>query len=149
MNNGVLSRDDYHKILWWKIIDKQNCPFCWKNLDYSTMIWEWKYWRIFYNKFPYTGNSMHIMALPKEHKKFFYEITAEEFSEMTEVHKKVKEFFWEQDYFSFTRETFWEETRSVEHLHMHFLAWILKWKYIRKMLEKQWFPIKQDLNIDN
>jgi hypothetical protein len=35
--------------------------------------------------------------------------------------------------------------RSVEHLHMHFLAGKLQWRYLRKMLENQWFPIKEDL----
>lgn len=89
------------------------------------------------------------MALPKEHKKFFYEITPQEFAEMIEVHKFVKKYFWDDDYFSFTRETFWLGTRSVEHLHMHFMAGVLKWKFIRKMLEKQWFPITQDLDNNN
>jgi hypothetical protein len=30
---------------------------------------------------------------------------------------------------------------------MHFLVWKLQWKYLRKMLEKQGFPIKQELSL--
>lgn len=92
---------------------------------------------------------MHILLLPKVHKKFSHELTAEELSELPKIYQFIKNFFWEENYFSFTRETFADWSRSVEHLHMHFLTWILKWKYIRKMLEKQWFPISQDLNNDN
>jgi hypothetical protein len=63
--------------------------------------------------------------------------------ELREVNNFVKEFFNWVDYFSFTRETM--SCRSIEHLHIQFLAWKLQWKYLRKMLEKQGFPIKQDL----
>lgn len=149
MSNFIWSRDEYRNFLWWKILWKDRCPFCSENLDYNTLIKEFDFWRIFYNKFSYTGNSMHILLLPKEHKKFFHEINSEEFAELPKIYQFIKNFFWEENYFSFTRETFADWSRSVEHLHMHFLSGVLKWKYIRKMLEKQWFPISQDLNNDN
>lgn len=122
------------------MLTEENCPFCGKFLDVNAVIWEGKNWRIFYNKYPYTGTSEHIMAVPKSHKKFSTEFTAEEWAEMSEVHNFVKNFYGEKLYFSFTRENFISETadgRSVEHWHMHFLPGSLKGKFLRKMLELQ------------
>ncbi|MEI6710855.1 MAG: hypothetical protein WCK88_00910 [bacterium] len=34
--------------------------------------------------------------------------------------------------------------RSIEHLHIHFLPGKLQGMYLRKMLENQGFPIKED-----
>lgn len=86
------------------------------------------------------------MAVPHEHVCYSHELTPECLSSLHEVYTKVKEFFGEEEYFSFTRETMWH--RSVEHLHVHFLAGKLQWKFLRKMLEVQGFPITQDLNIN-
>jgi hypothetical protein len=73
-------------------------------------------------------------------------LSSEELQELKEVYKKVKYFFWEQTYFSCTRET--KDYRSIEHYHTHFIPGKLKWKYLRKMLEEQGFPIKEDMKMD-
>jgi diadenosine tetraphosphate (Ap4A) HIT family hydrolase len=62
------------------------------------------------------------MAVPKEHIIFNYDLTDNHLIELREVHKRVKEFFGEENYFSFTRESMLDENRSVEHLHTHFLV---------------------------
>lgn len=111
------------------MLGRENCPFCEENLDRNAVLWEGKNWRIFYNKYPYTGTNEHIMAVPKNHKKFSSEFTAEEWAEMSEIHNFVKNFYGERLYFSFTRENFDmanNDDRSVEHWHMHFLPGSLK-----------------------
>jgi hypothetical protein len=35
--------------------------------------------------------------------------------------------------------------RSIEHFHIHYIPGKLQWKYLRKMLEWQGFPIQEDL----
>lgn len=141
-----ISRDEYHKIKWDKeIFWKDDCPFCEKNKNKSHIIWEWKYWFLLYNISSYSWDHRHIMAIPNEHICFNTDLTPEYFKELLEVHKKVKSFFNDEHYFSFTRESI--ANRSVEHLHMHFLVGNLQWKFLRKMLEVQWYPIKQKLNI--
>lgn len=106
------------------MLGRDRCPFCEEKLDRDAVLWEGKNWRIFYNKYPYTGTSEHIMAVPKNHKKFSNEFTAEEWAEMNEIHNFVKKFYGDKLYFSFTRENFDavnNDGRSVEHWHMHFL----------------------------
>lgn len=131
-------RDDrktYVKNLNWGIIWKENCPFCDLEWQSELIIWKGKYWFIQYNKYPYLGLKNHIMAIPYSHKWFTYELTPEEFSEMSEIEKFVKSFYWDSEYFSFIREGKWG--RSIEHLHYHFLPWILYAEYLEEMLKKQ------------
>lgn len=138
------TRDEYRKITQKWILGQENCPFCGPHLDVEQIIWEGKFWRIMYNKYPYIEWWKHIMALPKEHKKFSTDFSSDEWQEMKDVHEFMKNFFQDSLYFSFTRENFFWETgdwRSVEHWHMHFVPGSLKWKYIREMLENQWFII--------
>lgn len=137
----ILTRKEYHAKKWKKIFWKEDCPFC---FDFKS-IWEWKYWYIIRNISPYSWNKKHLMAIPFRHIKYSTELNKEEFSELQDIHKFVKKFYWNEDYFSTTRETMWN--RSVEHLHMHFIPWRLQWKYLRKMLENQGFPIIEELNI--
>lgn len=137
-----LSRKEYHKKKWKKIYTKENCPFCKKEQE---TIYKWKHWKIIYNISPYSWDDKHIMAIPNRHIVYSVELKEEEYKELLEIQKFVKNFFASENYFSFTRESMWN--RSVEHLHIHFLAWKLKWKFLRKMLELQWFPIKEDLKI--
>ena len=117
---------------------KNNCPFCdYKNPEQKKLIlWKWKYWYIIYAKFPYTNTNKHIMAIPYKHRKKSEDILKEEFLELYNVHKFIKKYFWKKEYFSFTRETFWN--RSLEHYHMHFLNWKLQWRFLREMLKWQW-----------
>lgn len=145
----INSREEYHKILQGGMLKRDKCPFCEPLLEPSEVLWTGKFWRIMHNKYPYTGNRDHIMAIPIAHKKFPTEFSREEFSEFTDVHTFVADFFGDKIYFSFTRENFNETTadgRSVEHYHIHFLPGNLKGKFLRKMLELQWFPITQDLH---
>ncbi len=138
------TRDDYRKVLNGRsFLGRDDCPFCDRENMKDDIIWEGKNWILLYNKYPYTGNDRHIVAVPREHKALSSELTPEEFTELHDVHARVKEFFWEENYFSFTRETF-SNTRSVEHYHIHFLAGIIQGKYLRKMLENQGFPVKED-----
>lgn len=132
------TRNEYNKITKGKIYWKDNCPLCFNAID----IWNWKHWRLTTNIYPYSGNELHIMAFPKRHVKYTHDLNTNELTELKEVYTFAKDFFWNKEYFSFTRETMW--SRSIEHLHMHFLPWQLKWRYLRKMLENQWFPIKEN-----
>lgn len=141
-----ISREEYHKIKWKKVYWKDDCPFCDVNFNINRLLWKWKYWHILYNIASYSGDDKHIMAIPYEHIKYSLDLSDEHLKELREVHKVVKDFFKDEEYFSFTRESMWN--RSAEHLHMHFLAWKLQWKFLRKMLELQWYPIKQDLKIN-
>jgi hypothetical protein len=58
--------------------------------------------------------------------------------EMKDIYKFVKNFYWNEDYFSCTRETMW--CRSIEHFHIHFLPWKLYADCLIEMLKEQGFP---------
>jgi len=138
------TREEYLHLLNGRIfLGKEDCPFCNKENMKDDIVWEGKNWIIVHNKYPYTGNDRHIVAIPREHKVFSSDITPEEFMELHEVHKSAKEYFGENNYFSFTRETL-SNARSVEHYHIHFIAGIIRGEYLRKMLENQGFPVKED-----
>jgi len=62
------------------------------------------------------------MAVPYEHILFSSDLSDDHFLELKEIHKIVKDFFKDEEYFSFTRESLSDDTRSVEHLHIHFLV---------------------------
>lgn len=83
------------------------------------------------------------MAVPYEHLCYSTELRAEHWSELIEIQKVAKGFFGDDDYFSFTRETM--GNRSAEHIHIHFLVGRLQGKYLRKMLQGQWYPIQEEL----
>ncbi len=137
-----ISRKEYHAKKGKKVFGKDDCPFCY---DDEFLIWTGKYWKIFHNKSSYSGDERNLLAVPKRHIIYSTDLKKEEFEELAEVHKFMKKFFGEENYFSFTRETMW--SRSVEHLHIHFLAGRLQGKFLRKMLEGQGFPIEEDLKI--
>lgn len=140
-----ISREEYHKKVWKEMYGKEDCPFCKKDEQKWHIVWEWKYWYILHNLWSYCWDHRHIMAVPYEHIKVSMDLNEKHFLELSEIYKFVDTFFAWENYFSFTRESMWN--RSVEHLHMHFLVWKLQWKFLRKMLEKQGYPIKQDLEI--
>lgn len=142
------TRQDYHNFLNGReLLEAHECPFCLVEEYQDMIIWEWKYWMMIYNKYPYTGNNQHIMAVPRAHKEFFWEFTEEEIAELKQVHEEVKKFFWEKSYFSFCRETHGTNTKSIKHYHMQFIGAELEGKYLRIMLQKQGFPIDQDLEV--
>lgn len=144
----IWTREEYEKVLWNRgFLWKDDCPFCdlEKKKDYT--IWMGKYWALLHSKYSYTGDDRHIIAIPLVHKKLFVELDDNELLELKDVHNQVKEFFGEKNYFSCTRETLSDGTRdarSVEHMHIHFIPGKLQGKYLRKMLENQGFPIKED-----
>ena len=146
----IWTREEYEKIILnWdekKIFYEDECPFC-NSLeqDWHT-IWKWKYRYILHNLFPYSWNEKHLMAVPYQHRAFSWELTGDEFLEIKDIQAFMKDYYKEENYFSCTRETMWN--RSIEHYHMHFVPWRLQWKYLRKMLENQGFPIKEDLDIN-
>ena len=80
------------------------------------------------------------MAVPYKHKNYFLDLNDEEILELKKVHLFIKNFYWEEDYFSCNRETM--ANRSIEHLHIHFLPLKLQDKYLRNMLMNQGFSIK-------
>jgi len=61
-----------------------------------------------------------------------------EYSELADAEKYIKEFFGEEWYFSFTRESMSE--RSVEHFHTHYIPGRLKRRVLTEMLLEQWYP---------
>ena len=126
----------------WKNREKElvwieNCPFCDLSSQWDCVIWKGQYWYIQHNMYPYLWLKENIMEIPYSHKTFTYELSSEEYAEMSEVQKFVKSFFWDKEYFSFIRETLWK--RSIEHLHYHFLPWVLRTSRIENILREQGF----------
>lgn len=130
-----LSRKDYINKVGKKILGKDECPFCDPDESINKLVWKWDFWNVVVNMAPYTWNDNHIMATPKKHKKFFYELDENELLELKKVHEFVKEYYNGWEYFSATRESFWN--RSVEHYHTHFFPGKMQEKYIIEMLENQ------------
>ena len=124
---------------------RDGCPFCDVALQSGHTVWKGKYWYILYNLFPYSGDDQHLMAVPYAHRSFAHELDQDEVSELADVYAWMKNFYGERPYFSCTRETM--DHRSIEHFHMHYIPGKLQWKYLRKMLEWQGFPIQEDLQI--
>ena len=137
----MLTREEYHAKKWKKVYWKDDCPFC---FDFEP-IWEWEHWYLVKNISPYSWNEQHLMAVPHKHKNFSFELSLEELSELKNIHNFVRKFYWKEDYFSCTRETM--SNRSIEHLHINFIPWKLQGKYLRKMLEDQWFTIKENFKV--
>ena len=126
-----------------KDLGASKCVFCEKILtEPEFILWEWEHWLVVYNKYPYLWLKNHIMALPKKHFKESHELTREVYSELSQVHIFIKDFFWKQEYFSFTRETF--GGRSLEHLHIHFLPWKIFADEVEWLLERQGFRNELD-----
>ena len=105
---------------------KETCPFCYieDNLEQKKyLITETKYWKILHNKFPYYWYKQNLLAVPIKHKATTLELTDEELVDYKNVEKYMKDYFWDKNYFSFIRQWIW--WRSVEHLHYHYLEWII------------------------
>jgi len=139
------TREDYHAKIGHWIFWEEDCPLCDRKNNKARIIWEGKHWYVIHNKYPYSGNEKHLMAVPYKHVKYSRELNGEEFSELEEVQKFMKDFYRDEQYFSATRESM--GNRSIEHVHMHFVPWKLQWKFLRCMLENQGFPIKAEVEI--
>lgn len=140
----VWTRNEYYSKKWKKVYWEDDCPFCKTEEQEWHTIWKWKYWYILHNLYPYTWDERHLMVVPYVHKKYYLELTDEEILDYKNACIFIREFYWDKNYFSCLRETM--ANKSIEHLHYHFISWKLQWKYLRKMLMDQWFPIIEDLS---
>ncbi len=144
----IWTRSEYHMNKTTDVLWRNECPFCDNHSTKDTLIHTFDYWKIILNKYPYSGQENHLMAVPIRHTQFVWELNSDEFWELPKVHAFMKEFYdnlWEKDYFSATRETM--GNRSVEHYHMHFIPGRLQGKFIRCMLENQGFPVDAEVKI--
>ena len=130
--NRQIWEDNLPKDLW-----KNRCPFCKENLEKEYIIHENQYWLIIYNKFPYLWVKKHIMLIPRKHIRFSYEISPDMYSSLWEMYNFISEYYWNEEYFSLTRESFWG--RSIEHLHTHFIPWKIHGSDVEGILKKQGF----------
>lgn len=130
------TREDYEKNLpkekW-----KYDCPFCkYDSLEEKDMIlWEWNHLVVRYNKFPFLWINRHILLIPKKHLIYTWEMTKDELLEIKDAELFIKNFYWDEHYFSFIRQTLWWKSRSLEHFHYHYLPWEIHNKYIFEMLK--------------
>ena len=121
------------------IIWKDKCPFCAqpdKN-EKKLILWENDLWEVRYNKFPYWWIKNHLLAFPKRHVEKTIKLTKKEFADLKNVEKFVSDFFKNEQYFSFLRETYY--WRSIAHIHYHYLPWNIHGSDFAKILKKQWY----------
>ena len=116
---------------------KNNCPLCDESEEYT--IQKFKYWRICHNKYPVLGIEEHLMAVPLRHVILTSNLTAAELKEFQKVEQFFEEYYLKQgkEYFSFVRQSVL--SRSLEHLHYHYLPGRIYYENIEKMLKKQGF----------
>lgn len=112
-----------------------NCPFCDSEKQAEYTIWEGEFWKIVHNKFPFAGSSKHLLAIPLRCERYTRNLTPEEWADYKNVEIYMKEFYKEEKYYSFIREEW--ETKSVHHLHYHFLPGELLSEPFEKMLTEQ------------
>lgn len=120
----------------------EKCVFCEEYIEKEYVIFETTHWRVLHNKFPVLGLKEHIMAIPKKHIKFAYEIPSEVMAEYPKVEKFVADFFDGWSYFTFMRESL--QNRSLEHIHYHFLPGKLNYKHLEYVLLDQGFTNQLD-----
>lgn len=117
---------------------EKDCPFCENKIEEKNLIiFETKYWQLRYNKFPYYWYKQNLLAFPKKHKIYTTELTDNELIDYKNIEKFVQNFFINKNYFSFIRQWIW--WRSIEHIHYHFLEWII---YHSGEKENKTFKIK-------
>ena len=114
-----------------------NCPFCKQENENNRQltIWKWKYWFICHNKYPILGLKNIMMAIPYRHAILSSDLTDDEYKEFRDVEKYMKDFYWEEEYFLFMRESI--SGRSLEHIHYHFVPGRIPYDDIEIMLKKQ------------
>lgn len=136
----LYKRSEYDAVKNTSLKDKweKNCPFCNAESQAEYIIWEWKYWYISHNKFPFVGTRKHLLVYPKICKRFTKDIPDEFWSEYPKILAFMWEFYWDESYFSFIREK--GEAKSVHHLHYHFLPGELECEPLIDMLQRQWIP---------
>lgn len=115
--------------------DESLCPFCKENRESQMVLWEWKYWAIIYNKYPYLEIEKHLLVIPNRHIEFTSDIPDIEWQEMAEIETWTKKFFNGKPYFSFIRQT--GKMKSIKHLHYHYLPGEVTVEWIEYMLLPQ------------
>lgn len=130
-------RKIWDEIMKWKdSIWEAECPFC------HTSEWEqrleikkFKFWKLVKNLYPYSWLKNHLLLIPYRHIEHTKFLNNEELSELSEIYNFIEKFFWDENYFSFIRETNW--WKSIKHIHYHYLPWILYSQSVEKMLDEQ------------
>ena len=115
----IIQRDNIFKFYW-----KKECPFC-PNIDEDNVIWKGKYFFIQHAKYSYLWLKNHFLLVPYRHVIMTSELTKNEFSEFVEIEKFMENKYNWEDYFSFIRQSLSKDSRSVEHLHYHYLPWYI------------------------
>lgn len=106
---------------WKKAIWKDWCPFCLE--EEIITLWKWKYLHIRMNKYPYAGIKKHLLLIPNRHIEHTKDLNNDELIELKEAESFLKDFYKEDNYFSFIRQTNW--WKSIKHIHYHYIPWIL------------------------
>lgn len=124
-------RSIWDKLTKWKeAIWKKWCPFCLEEQEIT--LWKWNYWHIRKNKYPYNWNEKHLLLIPNRHIEHTSDLNNEELIELKEAEKFLKDFYKEENYFSFIRQTNW--WKSIKHIHYHYIPWILYSSELEKIL---------------
>jgi len=116
-----------------------DCAFC-KSHDKQHseyVIWKGKYWFIAHNKFPILWLTNQFLAIPYRHVLLSKDLSDDEYIEFRAVEEFLSQRYGEEDYFMFVRE--WLKSRSMEHIHYHFVPGRIPYDDIEIMLKKQWF----------
>lgn len=131
------SREEYEKIKKRDLADKwkTNCPFCDISKHQEFIIWEWKYFKIIHNKFPYGWLKNHLLVIPRRCISHTCKLLPNELSELPKINVFMKNFYWALPYFSFIREV--GESKSIDHLHYHYLPGNIYDEPLEEMLKKQ------------
>jgi len=139
----IYPRWDYWEIKKTILKDKgeKNCPFCDIQKQKEYIIWEWVYWYIAHNKFPFVWTKKHLLVYPKICERITKNLPSYYWKEFSKIHQFMFDFYWDESYFSFIREK--GETKSIHHLHYHFLPWELECGPLENMLQQQ--GIKSDI----
>lgn len=112
---------------------KSQCPFC--DITLTPLVKEFKYWYLCNNKYPYWNRDKNLLLIPKRHVKYSYDLKSQEWWELESIHNFIHEYFWDEDFFSFMRESC--TGRSLEHLHYHFLPGYISGADVEHILEKK------------
>ena len=134
----------YDRKIWYETnpSDKwiSNCPFC-KNTEREHtpyVVWRGKFWFIAHNKFPILGLKNQFLAIPYRHVLLSKDLSRDEYLEFRDVEEFMsQQYDSNENYFMFVRE--WIESRSLEHIHYHFVPGRIPYDDIEIMLKKQGF----------
>lgn len=122
---------------WWDLqpndLWKTQCPFC--DITLTPLVKEFTYWYVCNNKYPYWGNKKNLLLIPKRHVKYSYDLKKQEWWELENIHNFIHDYFGDEDFFSFMRESC--TGRSLEHLHYHYLPWFISNEDVEHILEKK------------